>query len=337
MESVRHRFVTFDGLELFYREAGPLDAPTVLLLHGFPSSSIQFRHLLATLSDGWHLVAPDLPGFGLSAVPNHKRYEYSFGNLATTIEHFLQAVQLEPRALYLHDYGAQTGFRLLTRDVVRPHALIIQDSEAYYADGRTEAWETVDTYWRDPSSANREKMRASMLNEEGIRREFLEKLAPDMAELIDPAIVRLACDHIERAGVAEALLDLHLDYRSNVEHYAAVQAYFRERQPPTLVIWGREDQYYTPEQAHAFYRDLPAAQIEVLDGGHWVLESHGTEVAALTRDFLARHVPSRAANSMAAAKTRRSGNDLQPVIRLAVGATLSGQAALLGTEMKQAE
>jgi pimeloyl-ACP methyl ester carboxylesterase len=142
----RHRFVTFDGLELFYREAGPLDAPTVLLLHGFPSSSIQFRHLLATLSDGWHLVAPDLPGFGLSAVPNHKRYEYSFGNLATTIEHFLQAVQLEPRALYLHDYGAQTGFRLLTRDVVRPHALIIQDSEAYYADGRTEAWETVDTY-----------------------------------------------------------------------------------------------------------------------------------------------------------------------------------------------
>jgi len=112
MGSVRHRFVTFDGLELFYREAGPLDAPTVLLLHGFPSSSIQFRHLLATLSDGWRLVAPDLPGFGLSAVPNHKRYEYSFGNLATTIEHFLQAVQLEPRVLYLHDYGAQTGFRL---------------------------------------------------------------------------------------------------------------------------------------------------------------------------------------------------------------------------------
>lgn len=334
MEPVRHRSIAVDGSNLFYREAGPKDAPTILLLHGFPSSSIQFRDLLPRLSESWRVVAPDLPGFGLSAVPDHEDYEYSFGNLATTIAKFLQKLRLEPRAVYLHDYGAQVGFRLLTRGVLRPDALIVQNSEAYYADGRTAAWAVVESYWSDPSGANRDRMHASMLNEEGIRREFLERLAPDVAERIDPAIIRLACQHIGRSGVAEALLDLHLDYRSNVEHYAAVQACLREHRPPTLVLWGRHDQYYTPEQAFAFRRDLPAAQVELLDGGHWILESHGGEVADLTHRFLARHVPGKPASGSSMAIASPDGG--RPALRLGVGATLSGQAALLGKEMKQA-
>jgi branched-chain amino acid transport system substrate-binding protein len=333
MQPARHRYTTVDGLDLFYREAGLENAPTLLLLHGFPSSSMQYRYLMAQLADEWHLIAPDLPGFGLSAVPDRSRYEYSFANLATTIEHFLQALRLQPRALYLHDYGAQAGYRLLTRDAVRPDALVIQNSEAYYADGRTEAWATAENYWREPSDVNREKMRASVLNEEGIRREFLEELPAELAELIDPQIIRLASDQIKRPGVTEALLDLHRDYRSNVEHYAAIQAYFRERQPPTLVIWGRRDQYYTSEQADAFRRDLPAVQIELLDGGHWALESHAGEVAQLTRRFLASHVSRGQPTAGTVAKVKIPQ---QPAIRLAVGATLSGQAALLGNEMKQA-
>jgi pimeloyl-ACP methyl ester carboxylesterase len=282
----RHRYIAIEGVDLFYREAGPASAPTLLLLHGFPSSSIEFRHLFATLSDRWHLVAPDFPGFGLSMVPDHTGYEYSFGNLAATVAHFLERLKLAPAALYLHDYGAQAGFRLLTRGAVQPDFLIIQNSEAYYADGRTNAWEAAEDYWRDPSAINRAKMRDSVLTEEGIRREFLEDLNAETSELIDPAIIQLAYEHIRRPEVIEANLDLHLDYRTNVQHYVAIQAYLRERQPRTLVIWGREDQYYTTEQAFAFRRDLPAARIEILDGGHWVLESHGDQVSNLSRAFL---------------------------------------------------
>lgn len=291
MAQVRHRYINVDGFDLFYREAGSRDRPSLLLLHGFPSSSIQFRYLFPMLSERWHLIAPDLPGFGLSAVPARASYVYSFGNLATTIEHFLRLLRLTPHALYLHDYGAQTGFRLLSQGGVRPAALIIQNSEAYYADGRTGAWTTGEAYWRDASRANRDRMRASVLDEEGIRREFLEHLPSEIAELIDPAIIWLSWDHIRRPEVVEAMLDLHLDYRSNVEHYPVIQSYFREHQPPMLVIWGREDQYYTPDAAYAYRRDLPSAEIQLLDGGHWVLESHPRQVADLTERFLASRLP----------------------------------------------
>lgn len=186
----------------------------------------------------------------------------------------------------MHDYGAQTGFRLLTRGAVEPAALIIQNSEAYYAEGRTDAWDTAEAYWRDPSTANREKIRASVLNPEGIRREFMEGQSADVEERIDPAIIRLACDHVERPGVADAVLDLHRDYQSNVEHFPAVQAYLRDHRPATMVLWGRGDQYYRSAQTEAFNKDLPDVSVELLDGGHWILESHPVEVSSLTRNFL---------------------------------------------------
>jgi pimeloyl-ACP methyl ester carboxylesterase len=286
-QQVRHRTVQVDAMQLFYREAGSSDAPPLLLLHGSPSSSIQFRHLLPMLADRWHAIAPDLPGFGLSEAPDRSRYRYTFESLTDTIEHFLEALGVTPGALYLHDYGAQVGFRLLTRGAVRPSALIIQNSEAYYSEGRTEAWNTAEAYWRDPSNENRDKKRAAALSESGVRQEFLEELPADITELIDPAIIRLAADHMGRPGTAEAMLDLQYDYRSNVEHYAKVQNYFRESQPRALILWGRDDQYYTSAAAYAYRQHLPAAEVHVCDGGHWIIESHGAIVATLARDFLA--------------------------------------------------
>ena len=290
MSSPRHRYISVGGTQIFYREAGPPDAPALLLLHGFPSSSVQFRHLLWTLADRWRLVAPDLPGLGFSAVPDHRHFAYTFAHLAEVIEGFVRAMGIEPRALYLHDYGAQTGFRLLASAALRPAALVIQNSEAYFDAGRTDAWSSAEAYWRDPSDANRERMRASLLNEDGIRREFVEQLPAHIAERIDPAVIRLACDHVQRPGVADALLDLHRDYGSNVAFYPAIQAHLRRARLPTLILWGRGDQYYRPAQAEAFRQDLPDAAIEYFDGGHWLLETHPGEVAAAVQDFLQRHL-----------------------------------------------
>jgi pimeloyl-ACP methyl ester carboxylesterase len=288
---VRHRRVTIAGTEIFYREAGLPGAPTLLALHGFPSSSRQFRHLLPALAESRHVIAPDLPGFGFSACPDRGRYSYSFNGYAETIDAFARALGLTQYALYLHDYGAQTGFRLAMQAPQRVRALVIQNSEAYYADGRSPGWAAMEAYWRDPSARRREALRRGLFTEEGIRREFLEQLPPAVAELIDPDTILLAWTQVSRPGVVEALLDLHLDYRTNVDLYPAVQAYFRERRPPSLILWGREDQYYGPAAAAAYRRDLPAAEIQIIDGGHWVLESHGPQVIELTRRFLDRQWP----------------------------------------------
>jgi len=291
--SVKYRTVTASEVEIFYREAGPSAAPTVLLLHGFPSSSRQFRYLVPALADRWHVVAPDFPAFGYSACPDRARYAYTFDHYADTIEAFIRTLECEQYALYVHDYGAQVGFRLAMRAPDRVAALVIQNSEAYYSDGRTPAWSAMEAYWRDASPQNRERLRAGLFAEEGIRGEFLEHLRKEVAELIDPDTMWLARTQIQRPGVIDALLDLHLDYRTNVDLYPKVQAYFRQHQPPTLILWGREDQYYTPAAAMAYQRDLPRAQIRIIGGGHWALESHGPEVIELTRAFLQQQCPGR--------------------------------------------
>ena len=284
--SVRYRTVTVSDVRLFYREAGCSEMPTLILLHGFPSSSHQFRYLLPALADRWHVVAPDFPAFGYSACPDRARYVYTFDHYADTIETFVRALNLERYALYLHDYGAQVGFRLAMRTPDRVTALVIQNSEAYYSDGRTSAWSALETYWRDASPPNRDALRDAVFTEKGIREEFLEHLPTEVVELIDPDTIWLAWTQIKQPGVVDALLDLHLDYRTNVDLYPRVQTYFREHEPPTLILWGREDQYYTPAAALAYQRDLPKAQIRIIGGGHWALESHGPEVIGLTRVFL---------------------------------------------------
>jgi pimeloyl-ACP methyl ester carboxylesterase len=285
--TVRHRTLEVEGTSIFYREAGAEGAPAVLLLHGFPSSSFQYRRLLPALSDTYHVLAPDFPAFGFSSCPERSRYAYTFEHYAETIENFVRALGLTLYALCLHDYGAQVGFRLALRAPELVTALIIQNSEAYL-DGRTWIWSATEAYWRDPSKRKREALRNTLFTEKGIRGEFLEQLPPESAELIDPSAILLAWTHLNRPGVVEALLDLHLDYRNNVQDYSLFQDYFRKHQPPTLVIWGRNDQYCTPASAMAYKRDLPNAEIHVIEGGHWALESHGPQVIRLTREFLDR-------------------------------------------------
>jgi pimeloyl-ACP methyl ester carboxylesterase len=286
--TVRHRTASVSGIDIFYREAGTADAPAVLLLPGFPSSSHQFRFMLPGLADRWRVVAPDFPAFGFSACPDPAQYAYTFDHYADTIAALAKVLGLERYALYGHDYGAQVAFRLAMRAPERAAALVIQNGEAYYADGRSLAWSAMEAYWRDASPRRRNALREGLFTEEGIRREFLEHLPAELAELIDPDTVWLAWTQINRPGVLDALLDLHLDYRTNVELYPRYQDYFTTHRPPALVIWGREDQYYAPAASTAYRRDLPDAEIRIIDGGHWALESHGPQVIELTRDFLRR-------------------------------------------------
>ena|ERR1041385_6720685 len=282
---VKHRLMDLTGMRIFYREAGSPGSPAVLLLHGFPSSSHQFRFLIPAIADRFHVFAPDFPAFGFSSCPALSEYEYTFEHYTDTIEAFAQTLGIDRYGLYVHDYGAQVGFRLAVRSPDKVRALVIQNSEAYYPDGRSPSWAVTEEYWRDPKPRKREELRNYLFTQEGIRREFLEDLPRGIQELIDPGTITLAWTQINRPGVTDALLDLHLDYRSNVELYPRFQTYFRKHQPPVLVIWGKEDQYYSPAAAIAYKRDLPNAEVQVIDGGHWALESHGPEIIHLTRRF----------------------------------------------------
>lgn len=285
-----HQHITIDGLNLFYREAGPVGAPTVLLLHGSPSSSMAFRHMLAELSDRWHLIAPDLPAFGFTEIPSNLRYSFKFDNLAMTVSRFIEQLRLTISAVYLHDYGAQVGFRLLTSETIHPKALIIQNSEAYHGVGwRVPMW-AVEKRLSDPPEEARARLLQGLLSKDGIRKEFLEELPSDIAQRIDPAVIELGWNKISSAGATDAMLELLMDYGSNIEHYSKIQACLRSNAFRALVLWGESDQYLSTEAAHAYQRDLPDADFLFLGGGHWLLESHIREVNAAVRKFLSTHI-----------------------------------------------
>jgi pimeloyl-ACP methyl ester carboxylesterase len=289
MQNVTHQYASVDGIELFYREAGFAQHPTVLLLHGSPSSSIQFRHILHNLSDQWHLIAPDLPPFGFTEFRGNPQFSFSFDNLAGAITRFIEKLRLQISAIYLHDYGAQVGFRLLTSGVISPRCLIIQNSEAYHGVGwRAPMW-AIEKRLSDPPESARQTLLQGLLKEEGVRREFLEDLPSKIALRIDPASIELAWSKIDKAEVRDSLLNLLMDYGSNMKHYGKVQACLRAGSLPTLLLWGELDQYLSPEAGHAYKRDLPHAKFHFLDGGHWILESHPAEVTGFVRDFLVRH------------------------------------------------
>jgi pimeloyl-ACP methyl ester carboxylesterase len=281
-----HR-IQADGVNVFYREAGPAEAPVVLLLHGFPSSSFQYRELIPRLADKYRVIAPDLPGFGFTEVPNERDYQYTFDSLAITIEKFTVALQLKQYALYVFDYGAPTGFRLAMAHPERVTAIVSQNGNAY-EDGLGDAWASVRKYWQDPSTANREMLR-QVLNLAGLKNEYThgvphpERIAPE-GYTLDAALMA-------RPGNADIQLDLFLDYANNVKLYPAFQQYFRSAQPPLLAIWGRFDPYFIPPGAEAFRRDIPNAVVKFLDTGHFALETHVQEVAEEMRHFLAVSLP----------------------------------------------
>lgn len=281
-----HR-IEADGVNVFYREAGPTDAPVVLLLHGFPTSSFQYRELIPRLADKYHVIAPDLPGFGFTDVPAARNYKYSFDALAKTIEAFTVALSLKHYALYVFDYGAPTGFRLALAHPERVTAIVSQNGNAY-EDGLGDAWAPIRKYWSEPNVANREVVRNAALSFDGIRYQYLEGVPHP--EQIAPEGYTLDYAMVSRPGNTDIQLDLFLDYANNVKLYPAFQEYFRKSKPPLLAIWGRHDPFFIPPGAEAYKRDNPNATVQFLDTGHFALETHVEEVAAAMRKFLAANI-----------------------------------------------
>jgi pimeloyl-ACP methyl ester carboxylesterase len=284
-----YRSAAVDGLNVFYREAGDPKAPALLLLHGFPSSSHMFRALIPALADRYHVLAPDLPGFGYSDAPDRGRFTYTFDRLAEVIDRFTEAVQLHRYAIYVFDYGAPVGFRLALRHPERITAIITQNGNAYL-EGLSEGWNPIQAYWKDPSPQNRAALRA-FLTPETTRWQYThgepnpERLSPD-AWTLDAAL-------LARPGNGEIQLDLFGDYQSNVALYPKFQEYFRTRRPPLLAVWGKNDPFFLPPGARAFKRDIPDAEIHLLDAGHFALESQAPEIAGIIGDFLARKLPAQ--------------------------------------------
>jgi pimeloyl-ACP methyl ester carboxylesterase len=285
---IPHTFVRCagaDGVTIFYREAGPPNAPVILLLHGFPTSSFQFRELIPRLADRYRVIAPDLPGFGFTEVPEQRRYEYSFDALATTVLAFTDALQLKSYALYVFDYGAPVGFRLAMTRPERVTAIVSQNGNAY-EEGLGDAWSPIQKYWAAPTKENREVIRKNILTLEGTRWQYTHGVT--IPESVAPESYTLDWALLERPGNKEIQLDLFLDYASNVKLYPKFQEYFRDSKPPLLAIWGKNDLFFIPAGAEAFRRDLPNAMVQFLDTGHFALETHAEEIAVAMRNFLGR-------------------------------------------------
>jgi pimeloyl-ACP methyl ester carboxylesterase len=277
------RRVEADGVSVFYREAGAADAPVVLLLHGFPTSSFQYRELIPRLADRYRVIAPDLPGFGFTEVPEQRKYKYSFDALAKTMLAFTDALNLKRYALYVFDYGAPTGFRVAVARPERVSAIISQNGNAY-EEGLGDAWAPIRRYWNEPSAENREVVHKA-LSPEGLRWQYTVGVPnPDM---IAPEGYTLDAAMIARPGNMDIQLDLFLDYRNNVKLYPAFQEYFRKSKPPLLAIWGKNDPFFIPPGAEAYRRDNPNAGVQFLDTGHFALETHVEEIAFAMRQFLA--------------------------------------------------
>jgi pimeloyl-ACP methyl ester carboxylesterase len=258
--SVQYRTADADGIKIFYREAGLADAPKLLLLHGFPTASHMFRDLIPLLADRFHVVAPDLPGFGQSDMPSREKFTYTFDNIARAIERFTELVGFERFALYVFDYGAPTGFRLAVRHPERITAIISQNGNAY-EEGLSDGWTPIRAYWEDPSQANREALRA-FLKPETTHWQYTQGV-PDAA-MVSPDGQNLDNFYLARPGADEVQLDLFGDYKSNVALYPSFQEYFRRRRPPLLAAWGRNDPFFLPRGAEAFKRDIPQANGPVL-------------------------------------------------------------------------
>jgi pimeloyl-ACP methyl ester carboxylesterase len=275
--------VEADGVEVFYRAAGDPSAPVVLLLHGFPTSSFMFRELIPRLADKFRLIAPDLPGFGFTEVPEKRQYKYSFDALARTIEAFTDVLGLNRYAIYVFDYGAPTGFRLAMAHPERVSAIVSQNGNAY-EEGLGDAWGPIRKYWAVPTAENREVIGKNILTLEGTRWQYTHGVANP--ESVAPESYTLDAALLERKGNKEIQLDLFLDYASNVKLYPKFQEYFRKSKPPLLAIWGKNDPFFIPAGAEAYQKDLPNAKVQFLDTGHFATETHVAEIAAAMREFL---------------------------------------------------
>jgi pimeloyl-ACP methyl ester carboxylesterase len=284
MTAIKYQTADVDGFKVFYREAGSAGAPKFLLLHGFPSAGHMFRDLIPLLADRFHIVAPDLPGFGQSDMPSREKFTYSFENIAGVIDRFTEVIGFDRFAIYVFDYGAPTGFRLAVRHPERITAIISQNGNAY-EEGLSDGWNPIRAYWQDQSQANREALRA-FLAPETTHWQYTHGVTDETA--VSPDGQNLDNFYLARPGVDEVQLDLFGDYKSNVALYPTFQEYFRNHKPPLLAVWGKNDPFFLPRGAEAFKRDNPNATVSFFDTGHFALETHAAEIAASIRDFLTR-------------------------------------------------
>ncbi|RYG87743.1 MAG: alpha/beta hydrolase [Alphaproteobacteria bacterium] len=283
--SVSYRTVKVDGVNIFYREAGPKDAPTILLLHGFPTSSQMFRKLIPLLADRYHVIAPDYPGYGQSDMPAMKDFTYSFDNLARVVDKFTEAVGVTKFAMYVQDYGAPIGFRIAAAHPERVTAIVVQNGNAYDEGIDNDFWKPLKQYWADKSEANGAKLRP--LFELGATKWQYTEGARDVTR-ISPDAWTLDQAYMDRPGNKDIQLELFHSYGSNPGHYAQWQSYFRKHQPPMLIVWGKNDKIFPPAGATPYLRDLPKAQLHLLDTGHFALEEESATIGALMRNFLAK-------------------------------------------------
>jgi pimeloyl-ACP methyl ester carboxylesterase len=281
---IKYQHATVDGHKIFYREAGSKTAPAILLLHGFPTSSHMFRNLIPALADRYHVVAPDLPGFGFSDAPDRKQFRYKFEQLAKVIGSFTETIGLERFAIYVFDYGAPVGLRLALAHPERITAIISQNGNAY-EEGLSDGWNPIQKYWKEPTAENRAALR-EFLKPEATQWQYSHGVQ-DTA-LLAPEAYQLDSALLARPGNDEIQLDLFLDYASNVALYPKFQEYFRTKQPPLLAVWGKNDPFFLPPGAEAFKRDNPSAEVHFFDTGHFALETHAQEIGRAINDFLGR-------------------------------------------------
>ncbi|MCQ6959572.1 alpha/beta fold hydrolase [Mucilaginibacter aquariorum] len=281
---IYNKTITVDGVDIFYREAGDRKNPSLLLLHGFPTSSVMFKNLMVALSDKFHLIAPDYPGFGFSAFPDKNDFEYSFKNVAACISRFTEEIDLKSFTIYLHDYGCPIGLRICVNHPAKIEGIIVQNGNAYL-EGIEPVWDEIRDYWEYPTEEKKQKVYA-FLSKEGTKEQYYAGLPEELLIRISPETWLLDWERMSRPGNLEMQFEMNCTYKSNIEMFPAFQEYFRTHQPAALVIWGKYDPYYSVEEAHCYKRDLPNAHIHIIDGSHMVLESNFEEVVELISSFM---------------------------------------------------
>jgi pimeloyl-ACP methyl ester carboxylesterase len=281
-----HRTIAVDGVDIFYREAGDRTNPSILLLHGFPTSSVMFKNLMVAVSDKFHLIAPDYPGFGFSAFPDRNEFEYSFTNIAAYIDRFTDAIDLRSFTIYLHDYGCPVGLRICIAHPEKIEGIIVQNGNAYM-EGIGPEWDETQDYWEHPTEEKKKKVSA-FLSAEGVKMQYTAGLSDELLARVSPETWILDWERMRRPGNIEMQFALNCDYKSNLEMFPAFQQYFRTHQPAALIIWGRHDAFFSVNEAACYKQDLPNAAVYILDGGHMVLETNFDEVVDLIVSFMLR-------------------------------------------------
>lgn len=281
---IYHKIVTVNGVDIFYREAGKDNKLSILLLHGFPSSSVSFKNLITALSDQYHLIAPDYPGFGFSAFPDKNDFEYSFQSISNIINSFTEEIDLKHFVVYLHDYGCPIGLRMCIKHPEKICGIIVQNGNAYL-EGIGPEWDDTRDYWANPTEEKKQKVSA-FLSEEGVRMQYTAGLSEELLQRVSPEAWILDWERMSRPGNLNMQFELNCSYKTNLEMYPAFQNYFREHQPPALIIWGKHDVFFNVAEATCYQKDLPGAEVHILDGGHMALETNFNDVLQLISEFL---------------------------------------------------